>query len=79
MDVVLQWLSDSPSLVAWFALLVIVFAVFIGLGLYATSHDDADELPPERPAGPDRRRPRPQPASRPGSPRPELNHPQESR
>jgi Na+/H+ antiporter NhaC len=40
---------DSPSIVAWFALLIVVFAVFMGLGLYeshrsAARQRDADEL-----------------------------------
>lgn len=47
----LRAMFDEP-IVAWFALLMLVFAVFMGLGIYQSRRTPVDEREPRRMAPP---------------------------
>lgn len=38
-------MSEAPPAIAWYALLIVVFAVVIVVGLLASRREDHDELP----------------------------------
>ncbi|WP_295636412.1 hypothetical protein [uncultured Methylibium sp.] len=45
-------MSEAPPAIAWYALLIVVFALLVVVGLLASRREDHDELPEIQPETP---------------------------